>query len=446
MKALISFALEQWNLGLMAGIIILVLVALSPVLARILTAQQRVCLWVVCCLGICRPSVGHSAVLPVTLQDLVAPRTGALLKPAPAFLPDEYTTAGSYHIALPGGTLVRIQLQDWLMYLLLAVWFAGMLMLVLHFWYSSRRLVKLGRRGTLLSADDPRLEGIALSDPISDTTRVYISPDLPTSFVHFVWFSRGYPHGYEIFLQEELSGQQLNLVLLHEARHIRLWHTWWKVLATVTLVWFWWNPLVWLGFRCFCRDVELACDDSVMKKLPPERHKAYAQTLLELGTGRQLWEAPLAFGESDSALRIKRLVTWKKGRWYWRLLGWCITVGLTLFLHGGHVKMQDPQDMLLAWERDTGSVEYFVQALEREMSSDLAIKEENPGAVGPEVDITGIWSAPADYPRTALWVQTEGDVWYRVLYGWWGGDAHLLGCSCSELEQSPDLTGCGRLY
>lgn len=53
------------------------------------------------------------------------------------------------------------------------------------------------------------------------------------------------------------------------------------------------------------RDMELACDQRTLDQLEPEQRKEYAKTLVELGAGRRLWEAPLCFGECDGALRVR---------------------------------------------------------------------------------------------------------------------------------------------
>lgn len=286
MNTLLTFFLEQVNLGLMMGLMLAVLLALYPVMKHIFSPQQRVWLWTgIWLYGLTYSPYNRGRLLPIQFQDLVVPRTGRLLNTLPAFLPGEYTGPGPYNIALPGGTLVRVELQTWAMCLLAAAWMAGMIVLLGHFWHTSRRLIRLGRRGTLLEPDDPRRAGIDLNDFLSGQAKVYLSPGLPTSFVYYRFFGGGrYTiHGYEIYLQEELSPGQIELILLHEGRHIRLWHCWWKVLGTVCLIKFWWNPLAWLAFRYFCRDIELACDESVMKKLSPERRKEYARTLLELG-------------------------------------------------------------------------------------------------------------------------------------------------------------------
>lgn len=453
MNGLITFVLEQINMSLMTGIVVGVLLLSYPLLKRVFTAQQRAVLWIMGCLGIRFTNLlgTRGTVFRVSLQDLIVPRTGRLLNRTPAFLPGEYNGPGDYNLALPGGALIRVELQDWLMILLVVAWFAGAVALIVHFWRSTHDLLVLGRGGQLLAEDDPMLTGTNLNDFIERDVKVYVAEGMPTSFVYMPPFGCD----YEIFLQKELPSEQMELVLLHEARHIRLWHPWWKVLATFTLVLNWWNPLVWLGFKYFCRDLEQACDDSVMKKLSPERRKNYAKTLVELGTGRQLWEAPLTFGECDAALRVKRLVKWKKRHWLVSIPLWFAVVALALFLDGGHMKLQPAEDMLLAWERDKGSVEAFVRDLEGEIAEEFAKVSFVDGngqsweayceELAQQVHLEEIWEAPEYDRRSILLVKDTAGQWYRVRYVWWAMDSDWIGVMGVKEIETPDFKDCQQL-
>ncbi len=94
-------------------------------------------------------------------------------------------------------------------------------------------------------------------------------------------------------------------MLRHELEHIRLGHLWFKGWANMGVFLYWWDPLIWLGYKYFCRDLELACDAAVLKELEPEERREYARTLVEMGAGRSLWSTPLCFGECDTAVRVK---------------------------------------------------------------------------------------------------------------------------------------------
>lgn len=453
MNGLITFVLGQINMSLMTGIAVGVLLLCYPLLKRVFTAQQRAVLWILGFLGTRLVNLIETrvALLDVTLQDLLVPRTGRLRNRTPAFLPGEYNGPGDYNLALPGGALIRVDLQDWLMILLVVAWFAGAVALIVHFWRSSHDLLVLGRSGQLLAEDDPLIAGLRLNDFVARERKVYLTSELPTSFVYMPPFGGD----YEIFLQKELPPEQMELVLLHELRHIRLFHPWWKLLATFALILNWWNPLVWLGFKYFCRDLEQACDDSVMKKLPAQRRKDYAKTLVELGTGRQLWEAPLTFGECDAALRVKRLVKWKKRHWLVSIPLWFAVVALALFLDGGHMKLQPAEDMLLAWEREKGSVEAFVRDLEGEIAKEFAKVsfvdgtgadfEDYCAQLAQQVHLEEIWEAPEYDRRSILLVKDTAGQWYRVRYVWWAMDSDWIGVMGVKEIETPDFKDCRQL-
>ncbi len=443
-----NFILGQLNIGLMLGLTLGALLLLRPVLMRIFSPQQRVVIWLAGLGGGLWNPGGKSQLLPVSFQGMVAPRTGRFFGADPAFLPAAYEGPGPYHLVLPGGLLVRIELWDGLLLALAILWAAGMAAMVALFILRGGRLLSAARRGRTLEEEDPLLGEIKTR--WKNTTRVRISPGLPASFVHYVLFGIYVGEaGHEIFLQEELPPRRLRLVLRHEMSHIRLWHPWWKVLATVTLVRFWWNPLVWLGFRYFCRDLELACDASVLRGLGPEERKEYAKTLVELGRGRQLWESPLAFGECDAAARVKAAAGWRPWRWGRRLVTWMAAAAVLLFFLGGSRAPYLSQDLVLAWEREGSGRSGFLQTLNQEMGEKLGLTPPGLPGLAPDLGIVEVWEAPhwearERVPVAALWVRTRAG-WYYVPYGWWGEEADTFGVLRAEEVPPPDLSGVVRL-
>lgn len=446
MSGWLNMFLRLTNTGLMCGLILGTLVLLRPVLKRVFAPQQRVVVWMVAWMLGWVPLSERRALLPVTFQTLVASRTGQNFSSAPAFLPVAYGGAGHYNLALPGDVIVRVSLTDSLLLVLSLVWAAGMAVMLLVLFLRGSRLKALVRQGRKLEPGDPLLARIGADIKIGGverTTGVWISPGLPTSFVQDRFWEN------EICLQAELPQEQMELVLLHELEHVRLWHPWWKVIATVNLVLFWWNPLVWLGFRYFCRDMELACDASVMKKLSPDRQRKYARTLVDLGTGRQLWEAPLSFGECDAALRVKAVVGWKPRKPVMTIVTWAAAVLVLLFFYGGHRAPYPAQDLMLAWERETGGTTQFVETLNHEMAWKLGLISYGTKGNIPDLRIEEVWEAPDarrdDLTVAALWVKLEHGTWYHVLYGWWGEGTGTFGLLEVEEVPPPDVTGCDRL-
>ena len=102
----------------------------------------------------------------------------------------------------------------------------------------------------------------------------------------------------------------LELIVLHEKRHIRRCDNFWRILAFITAAIHWFNPLVWLFLKTFLSDVELACDESVLSELPEEKRKEYALELLNVQTSKAVFAA--AFGGAKIKTRIEHIISYKK--------------------------------------------------------------------------------------------------------------------------------------
>lgn len=116
-----------------------------------------------------------------------------------------------------------------------------------------------------------------------------------------------------IYLPSTLGEREQAYVLLHEQYHIRRLDHVSRVLAFVALAIHWFNPLVWLAFVLSGRDMEMSCDEAVVKQMGEGIRAEYSSTLLGLATGRRpIAGMPLAFGEGDTAGRIRNLARWKR--------------------------------------------------------------------------------------------------------------------------------------
>lgn len=117
----------------------------------------------------------------------------------------------------------------------------------------------------------------------------------------------------KIYLPLGLNQRERSYILLHEQHHIRRRDHLWKLLAYAALTLHWFNPLVWLAFSLAGRDMEMSCDEAVLRKLGAAVRADYAASLLTLATGRRVFAgAPLSFGEGDPKSRIRNLANWKK--------------------------------------------------------------------------------------------------------------------------------------
>ena len=116
-----------------------------------------------------------------------------------------------------------------------------------------------------------------------------------------------------IYLPFNMNGQDLEHVVAHEQAHIRRRGHWWKPLGFLLLTIHWFNPLMWLAYVLLCRDIELACDEKVIKELDNEQRANYAQALVVCSVNRPMIAAcPLAFGEVGVKDRVKSVMNYKK--------------------------------------------------------------------------------------------------------------------------------------
>lgn len=116
-----------------------------------------------------------------------------------------------------------------------------------------------------------------------------------------------------IYLPAGLEDQARRYVLLHERAHLRRGDPWAKAFAWLALSLHWWNPVVHLAYRLFCRDVETACDQAVITPFSPQDRAGYAETLLRLGRAPRCPQAvPLAFGEENTRHRVHHVLEFKR--------------------------------------------------------------------------------------------------------------------------------------
>ena len=116
-----------------------------------------------------------------------------------------------------------------------------------------------------------------------------------------------------IYLPFKLDGQNLEHVVAHEKAHIHRKDHWWKPLGFFLLTIHWFNPLMWLAYVLLCRDIELACDEKVIKELDNEQRAGYTQALVACSVNRRMIAAcPLAFGEVGVKERVKSVMNYKK--------------------------------------------------------------------------------------------------------------------------------------
>ena len=168
------------------------------------------------------------------------------------------------------------------------LWLAGMAALLVH------ALVSAGKLKRKLAT------AILLRD------NIYESEFVDSPFVFGVMKPN-------IYLPMHMDEGTAAYVIAHERAHLARRDHWWKVLGYLVLALHWFNPLVWVAYILFCRDIELACDEKVVKGLDGAARADYSQALLSCAAPKRAVAAcPLAFGEGNIKTRVKSALHYKK--------------------------------------------------------------------------------------------------------------------------------------
>lgn len=274
--------LDILNMSLLASLVI-VAVLLARLLLRGAPKRFSYALWAVVLFRLLCPL---SFEAPVSALPHIAPVESAWVGAEHSY--EEYVRAHEgtipaqelrHYDAPPATTAVAIGS---------VIWSLGMGVMLL---YSISSLLRL--RKSLVGA--VRLRG-----------NVYLADHITSPFVIGVFRPK-------IYLPSALPEAERDDILLHEETHIRRRDHIVKLLAFLALTLHWFNPLVWLAFSCAMRDMEMSCDEAVLRRKGSDIRQAYSASLLRLSTGRPIIAGtPLAFGEGDTKGRVKNILRFKK--------------------------------------------------------------------------------------------------------------------------------------
>ncbi len=147
-----------------------------------------------------------------------------------------------------------------------------------------------------------------------------------------------------IYLPEGLDQVQTKMIMEHEKMHIRRKDYLIKPIAYLALCLHWFNPLVWLAFYCMEQDMEISCDEAVLKKIGYDSNKEYARTLLAFSGERDAkFGYPIGFGENSVKIRIKKAVEQKKTKkWVVITAAVVVAAAVILLLVNGNDTRQEP--------------------------------------------------------------------------------------------------------
>lgn len=133
----------------------------------------------------------------------------------------------------------------------------------------------------------------------------------------------------KVYLPSDIPLKQMGYIIAHEQYHIRRFDHVTKHLFFAALCIHWFNPLVWVAFILSGKDMEMSCDEAVIKKLGEGIRADYSASLLSLATGRRIIAGtPLAFGEGDTKSRIKNMAKWKQPKKWVSIVSFilCLTI------------------------------------------------------------------------------------------------------------------------
>ena len=282
--------LKLLNLSISASWLVLVVLALRLVLKRA-PKWVNVLLWGMVALRLMLPFSIESALSLIPSAETLSPEV-VRFDPAPtitsgvelidnAVNPSLSESFAAAPLASVNPLYVWTYLAGW-------VWLIGLAAMLL---YALVSYLRLRRR---VSASIPLRENI------------YVCDEVPSPFILGIVRPR-------IYLPSALDEAQRGSVLSHERAHLARRDHWWKPMGFALLAVYWFNPLLWLAYTLLCRDIELACDERVLRGMDAGQVKDYSSALLACSVPRRMIAAcPLAFGEVGVGARVKNALRYKK--------------------------------------------------------------------------------------------------------------------------------------
>lgn len=182
-----------------------------------------------------------------------------------------------------------------------------------------------------------------------------------------------------IYLPSDMDEVQTDNVIAHERAHLSRLDQVWKPLGYCLLAVYWFNPLCWLAYVLFCRDMELACDEKVIRDMDVEDKKVYSRVLLSFSDpSHRIAAGPLAFGEIGVKKRIQSVLNYRKPAFWMVGLAILALVVTSLCFLTNPKAANDPVQTM-------GTAEYQLpDGLEAESADDLTIFTPNAYKVGSE--------------------------------------------------------------
>ena len=387
--------LKLLNLSISASWLVLVVLALRLVLKRA-PKWVNVLLWGMVALRLMLPFSIESALSLIPSAETLSPEV-VRFDPAPtitsgvtiidnAVNPSLSESFAAAPLASVNPLYVWTYLAGW-------VWLIGLAAMLL---YALVSYLRLRRR-------------VSVSIPLWEN--IYVCDEVPSPFILGIAKPR-------IYLPSALDEAQRGSVLSHERAHLARRDHWWKPLGFALLAVYWFNPLLWLAYTLLCRDIELACDERVLRGMDAGQVKDYSSALLACSVPRRMIAAcPLAFGEVGVGARVKNALRYKKPAF------WVVAASVAVCVVVAVCFLTNPERATMKWAKslrveDVARIELFVmpQAIDKQYK-DLDT-EEIAEAVA-RINKSRGWyvrsAEPLDGGSTALYVTTTDGVRHTVV-------------------------------
>ena len=387
--------LKLLNLSISASWLVLVVLALRLVLKRA-PKWVNVLLWGMVALRLMLPFSIESALSLIPSAETLSPEV-VRFDPAPtitsgvefidnAVNPSLSESFAAAPLASVNPLYVWTYLAGW-------VWLIGLAAMLA---YALVSYLRLRRR---VSASIPLRENI------------YVCDEVPSPFILGIVRPR-------IYLPSALDEAQRGSVLSHERAHLARRDHWWKPLGFALLAVYWFNPLLWLAYTLLCRDIELACDERVLRGMDAGQVKDYSSALLACSVPRRMLAAcPLAFGEVGVGARVKNALRYKKPAF------WVVAASVAVCVVVAVCFLTNPERATMKWAKslrveDVARIELHVmpQAIDKqykdldteEIAEAVALINKSGGRYVRSME-------PLDGGSTALYVTTTDGVRHTVV-------------------------------
>ena len=316
--------LKLLNLSISASWLVLAVLALRLVSKRS-PKWMNVLLWGIVALRLMLPFSIESALSLIPSAETVSPAV-VQFDPAPTItsgvsvIDNAVNPALSEHFAAAPTASVNplyvwTEIAGW-------VWLIGLGAMLL---YALASYLRLRRR-------------VSVSLPIQDN--IYLCDAISSPFILGVVK----PH---IYLPSGLDEVQRQNVLAHEQAHLARRDHWWKPLGFALLAVYWFNPVLWLAYALLCRDIELACDERVIRTMDESAVKTYSTVLLACSMPRKaVITCPLAFGEVGVKERVKNALRYKKPAF------WVVAVSVAVCVVVAVCFLTNPEHETMKWAKN----------------------------------------------------------------------------------------------